>query len=127
MIFLRFKNLLVIILLKNTQSYVSYLTKFWHFSILPNGEIFSFFIKFSRTCDSGIEVFCEMAKKAPKSEGIFLILPFVCDPSTCVNANMLYVLSLYKSKCITHYLRHMYVPNVMISCLDCQCLILLYT
>ena len=82
MIFLSFKKLLVIILLKNTQSYVSYLAKFWHFSILANDQFFNFFIKFSRTCDTGIKVFCEMAKKAPKSDGIFLILPFVRDPST---------------------------------------------
>ena len=82
MIFLSFKKLLVIILLKNTQSYVSYLAKFWPFSILANGQFFSFFIKFWRTCDTGINVFCEMAKKAPKLNGIFLILPFVRNPST---------------------------------------------
>ena len=64
-------------LLKITQSYFSYLTIIWHFSILPNGENFNFFIKFLRTCDTSIKVFCEMVKKNPKSNGIFLILPLV--------------------------------------------------
>mgnify|MGYP002775681378 CR=1 FL=1 len=67
---------------KNPQSYFSYLTQIWHFSILPNGEIFNFFIKFWRTYDTSIKMFCEMAKKPPKSNGIFLILPLVRNPST---------------------------------------------
>ena len=81
MIFLSFKKLLVIILLKNTQSYVSYLAKFWPFSILANGQFFSFFIKFWRTCDTGINVFCEMVIITLKLNVIFLILLFVSDPS----------------------------------------------
>ena len=80
---------------KNPQSYFSYLTQIWHFSILPNGEIFNFFIKFWRTYDTSIKMFCEMAKKPPKSNGIFLILPLVRNPSTSERERVLYCLFIY--------------------------------
>ena len=82
---------------KNPQSYFSYLTQIWHFSILPNGEIFNFFIKFWRTCDTSIKMFCEMAEKPPKSNGIFLILPLMRDPSTSERERVEYFFNQFTS------------------------------
>ena len=67
--------------------------------ILPNGEIFSFVIKFSRTCYPSIKVFCEMVKKSPKSDKIFII-PFMRDPSTCEREHVIDPTHRIKSKLI---------------------------
>ena len=72
---------------KNPQSYFSYFTQIWHFSILPNGEIFNFFIKFWRTCDTSIKMFCEMAKK-PQNQTEYSLSFHLCAILPLVNADM---------------------------------------
>ena len=39
--------------------------------------------------DTGINVFCKIIEKALKSTKIFLILPFMHDPSTCERGRVL--------------------------------------
>ena len=57
--------------------------QFCVFSIFAKGGFLSFSTEYLRMCDTSINDFCNISEKVLKSNGIFLILPFARDHSTC--------------------------------------------
>ena len=62
---------------------------FYVFVKHENGGFLTFFIVIWKMYDTCVNVFCNITKKVLKSNGIFLILPFMRDPSTCERKHVL--------------------------------------